>query len=1264
MRIKIIKDYLVNNKLTKQILRYLTCIILTMAVLYSSIVFAINILCFTYNHSVKTKNIILKKIGKIVGADLNIDRISFNWLEFYHFNLGVQNISLTKPNINIKNAYFSISYSTFAKLQPIFHKILIDGINLKILVDKENKIYLNGMELPNSENSDHTTLNKFILSQHKVDITNFVISYQDKKRLITVNNQNLSLHLNNMFQDHTFLLKLLNNTDHFVDIKFYWKSPRGIYSFSDPDMFKNNLDISILNKFQYSENKKIKNIDFMLDLIVKDGYVKKIDGEFNIDNKLIDKVMAPSLKGKIIIEQSENNQFDYKVKSNNLKINSNLIDIKNYLEISGVKNTQQIILKNINLDNLQDELKSLKNYMNISLNGRIPKIEYKWQGSILHPKQYHASVELNNVSVETGKLFFLKNATAVITSEDQHLDINLNSQNTVLRLSNVFQQDILFKQLYGKISATFDNNTLSLNSKELNVVTPDFKSKLSIFYSKKNDKNPKNFGYLKIIANMPFINADKVDWYLPKAGIPSPVHQYLKMSLVGGHAQDAYLDLEGNLYDFPFNNGKGKFYIHADVIDGKMLYLDKWPTLNNIKGKFILDNNTITVIGDTADCLDTIKINKVKVFIPDYTADNPILKADGDINSTVSDALNYLSNIPIDNIANKLKNYLQITGNTKANLNLSVPLSKPENTTVMVTAKFLNDIIKFNEKNSIEVNDINGEILFKNNQLFANNISAKVQQNPIIINIMPVSKLTRINIKSQHFDYENFINYYYPNLKGIIKGNANSLVNIDINTEELEHVYFNSDLIGVAVNLPSPLYKEKNEARPLNAEISFTPNITAVMNIGKVLQSQITFDNNSLQQIHVNIGENSTTNLINQNYKSLITVNTDSIEIAEWKKILSPYFGNSTSSELDSLYISIKTKKLLLDGNSLGEANSNITINKNIIKATFASNIANLTAQYANNICDLNIEKINLNKVIEQFKNINKSKNVDNNKALHLSSHIPKINLHINKLEFNDFVATLDTTLNSDQNNIYTTKGTINNPDIHINFGLISYCIYCNDSTNLRNAIYFSSDIKNSGNIIKEITHKNIIREGSGKIFGSIYWDKLSMNNITVKINGALTKGFLLKTQGFIERIFSFFSLQGIKDIGNANLFNSDLAFNKLNFDASLDHSTLHVNKVLIANDFINIFSTVDIYNNFTMINGYLVATPKVSTNIVLMSGIVAGLVVTAPILPVVLPVVGVVGGKSYFSSNEAEDPIHAMLTNTYCISGPISNSSLKSCSL
>jgi uncharacterized protein YhdP len=1262
MHIKIMKDYLINSKLTKQLLRYLAFIILTMIIIYSSIVVIINVLCFTYNHSVKTKNIILKKIGKVAGINLNISGISFNWREFYHINLTVNDINIIKPDIKIGKVYFAISYSTFAKFQPIFHKISVDGINLKFVVDKENKIYLNGMELPNSDNSDHTELNKFILSQNQVDITNFIISYQDKKRLITIDNQNLNFHLKNIFQEHTLLLKLLNNSDHFVDLKFYWKSPRGVYSFSDPDMFKNNLDISILNKFQYFENKKIKNIDFMLDLIVKDGYVKKIDGEFNIDNKLIDKVLAPSLKGKIIIEQNEHNQFDYKVKSNNLKINDNLLDIKNYLEISGIKNTQQIILKNINLDNLQNELKAIKNYMNITLSGRIPKIEYKWQGSILHPTQYDASIELNNVSIENGKTFFIKHATAVINSEKKHLNIDLNSQNTILRLSNIFQQDLTFKQLSGKINVSFENDVLSLKSPELNIVTPDFKSKLSLLYTKKKDKNPKNFGYLKIIANMPSINANKVDWYLPKVGIPAPVHQYLKMSLVGGHAQDAYLDLEGNLYDFPFNNGKGKFYIHADVIGGKMLYLDKWPTLNNIKGKFILDNNTITVIGDTADCLDKIKISKVKVFIPDYTADNPILKADGEINSAVSDALNYLSNIPIDNIANKLKNYLQIVGNTKASLNLNVPLSKPENTTTEVNAKLLNNIIKFNAKNAAEVNDINGEILFKNNQLLANNISAKIQQNPILINIMPVNKLTRINMKSSHFDYENFINYYYPNLKGIIKGNANSLLNIDINTEELEHISFNSDLVGVAINLPAPLQKAQNEARPLTAEISFNPKIVANINIDKILQSQISFNNDSLEQIYINIGENSTPNLVNQNYKSLITVNTDSIEIAEWKKILFPYFVNNTASELDSLYVSIKTKQLLLNGNSFGEANSNISVNKDSIKATFASTIANLTAQYTNNIWDLNVDKINLNKIIEQFKIINKSKNVENvdsSKSLHISSHLPKINLHINKLQFNDFIATLDTTLNSDQNNIYTTKGVISNSDIHVNFGLISYCIYCNDSINSRNAIYFSSDIKNSGNIIKQITHKNVIRQGSGKLSGSVYWDKLSLNNIVININGELTKGYLLKTQGLIERIFSFFSLQGIKDIGNANLFNSDLAFNKLNFDAELDHSNLHVNKVLISNDFINIFSTVDIYNNFSTINGYLIATPQIGQSVAIISGIVAGAAVVA--MPIMIPIVG---GAAYLGGTAIGDPLNSVLTNTYCISGPIENSSLKSCSL
>lgn len=1246
----IIKYILVSRKYV-----FIPCYILLC--LFSITLILINIICITYNHSPKAHKMLTAIVAKKTGIDFHINTLEFNWKEFYHPNIIVNYISISQPKIVIQNAYVSIAYQSLWKLAPIFNNIIVNGIKINAILDKSGNLSINQYQIKDSNKSSNLEkISKFILTQHHIEIVNFIISYIDQKRLITVNNQNLHFILVNKSLAHDFLIKLLNNKERFFFVNLSWISPKDIFSLTDPNMFQKDLDIKLIHKSSYTDdNVNYKKLNFATDIKIKDGHIKAIKGDFDIDQKTIDKIPIPSVKGNISLEQSSSNEYDYSVKSNNLKINNSSVDVRNYLEVNGNSNQQQIILKNINLNNLQDELKALKNYMNITLSGAISRIQYNWHGAILHPKTYELFLDTKNLSINLGKNIFFKNLTSNIAAKNGNLHIDLNSTNAILRLSDIFQQDIIFKTLTGTVDANFENNIVNLNGKNLAITTPDFSAKLSVSYSRENNKDPKNFGYLKILASLPYVNANKVDWYLPKTGIPLAVHQYLKMSLIGGHAENASLDLDGNLYDFPFNNGKGKFYIKADVVNGKMLYLDKWPTLNNIMGKFILSNNTITILGNSADCLDKIKINKVKVFLPDFTADAPLLVANGELNSSVSDALGYLSQIPIENISTKIKEYLHISGNTVATLDLKVPLSKPENTTIKVDANLLNNIITFANNSSIDINQINGVITFANNNLYANNITAQIENNPIIINIKPANNLTRININAHTFNYESFIEKYASNLKGIIIGGADTALNIDLNSSSIDHIYLDTNLTGVAINLPAPLHKDKITNKKLSADISLDNGITANINLQDTLQSQMIFVNNQMKQLYVNIGNVTNKNIINSEYKSLVNINTDAIELAEWQKILAPYLqNNGNSSLIDSLYVYVNTKNLMLYGYNLGATTTEATLKDKITTINLKSKTINANIDYSNNIFNIKLNQFNINNILSSLKQSNKKIT-----SLYLDQQLPTINLHIDKLKFNDFEGQFDTILNSDQSNLYTKHGTLSNKDMILNFSFISYCIYCKSDAPSKNALNFNADIKNSGNLIKNITHKNIIKEGSGKLSGSIYWDKLSLNSITTKINGQLTKGYLLKTQGLIERIFSFFSLQGIKDIGNANLFNSDLAFNKLSFDADLDHSVLYVNKVLIVNDFINIFATVDIKDNFNTINGYLIATPQIVQSVAIISGIAAGAVVVAT--PILIPIIG---GAVYFGGSAIGDPLNAVLTNTYCISGTLSNSSLKSCSL
>lgn len=1254
-----------NNINHQKIIHSFVCYISIVAMIYGLVIITINIFCFGYNHSNIIKQKALKPIKAITGLNINIEKIYFNWHQFYRLNLTANKLTISNFNLNIEYAYFSLSYWSLIKIQPVFDKIQISNSLINLNIDKNQNIYFNNTKINISNNkTNQRKIDKFILNQKQIKINNINFSYQNENSSIRFSQHHLNLELNNDGLYHQFWLKMFNeNNSNFSNISFNWLSTKNIYSLTDPAMFKRDLNFKIINKLSYQNYQhKQKNIDFDLHLIVKNGYLYKFNGNFNIDKQIIYHLLTPSLKGKIYIEQNKGDIFDYHIQSNNLQLNDQVIDIKNYLNITNNHDKHIIQFHNINLNQMEDKFKSLCTFLHIRAYGQISQLKYSWQGAIFYPKQYNAIIDAHNITITNGQKFFIKNATAVIEVENNHSVIHVQSHNLALRVNNIFQQDLIFKKLEGNIKINKLDHGLDIQSENLQLITNDFMATTNIFYSMQTSSNRHNLNFLKITAHIPDVNINKVDNYLPNSGIPSSVHKYLKMSLLDGHAHNTDLEIAGDLSNFPFKeNSNEKFLITTEILNGKMRYLNQWPPLEYINGKFTLKNRSITINAENAYCLQAIKLDKAQVTIPDYTANNPVLNASGKIFSNAEYILKYLSETKI--LSSNLNQYLQFFGHIDSLLTLKVPLSTPEKTDVIVLAKLLNNKIKTYQSPAIEVNSINGIINVHNQHLSAHNIAGKIGNSSLKINIYPVHNKMTININAHSFNYSDFINQYYPSLKNIISGQANTNVDINLSSQTVDNIILNSDLLGLNINLPYPLYKNQSNITPLKAVVSFKnlPEIKTMV-VSDNLQLAAIIEQNQVKNMNVKIGHNTADISIPNNYHYTFLLNSDYLDLNQWQKSLYPYYNKNNQSQLNSIYVATNINNLILNGNNLGHTQSRWYINNNLIQSKVNNQHFMLSAHYQNKICKINIKQID----IEQLsKLLNSSKNdiKSNDHGWHLTSTLPNIDLHIEQLKFKKITASLDSKFTSHNHSIQAL-GSLANKDINLNFTANFYCIYCPLDTNSKNSIYINADIKNFGNITEQITNKNIIAKGNGKITGNIYWDKLFLDNIKAKITGKLHNGFLLKTQGLIERVLSLFSLQGIKDIHNANLFNSDLAFQSMSFDFDLNNSIIKGNKILIVNDFINIFSTINIINNFNNIEGYLIATPQLGNNIALISaGIAVGFAVI-PILPVVLPVIGVIGGQSYFNANGSNDHIRDMFTNTYCISGSMSDISFASCSL
>jgi len=323
-----------------------------------------------------------------------------------------------------------------------------------------------------------------------------------------------------------------------------------------------------------------------------------------------------------------------------------------------------------------------------------------------------------------------------------------------------------------------------------------------------------------IVARATRAEGKHVYKYVPKIG--PALTAWLQRAVLAGTSSDVRFRLRGNLDDFPFDDPKtGEFKITAHVTGGALDYAEGWPSLANIAGDLLFDGRKLRITSPRANAFGT-QLSNVVVAMPDLFGGHPELLVDGQARGPLGEFLKYIAQSPVRGFLDGFTDRWAGDGPSDLTLHLELPIEDLGRAQIAGTFQFANDTLDMGPGEP-PLARVNGRVEFTQSSVSARNLTAQTLGGSVNVQLATrtadgaegaivssvqgtvdsalLAKALELPIANQ---LRGPIQFRLSTSRSKGQGSGASV--------------FESQLAGVAIDLPAPFAKQAAESWPLKIE--------------------------------------------------------------------------------------------------------------------------------------------------------------------------------------------------------------------------------------------------------------------------------------------------------------------------------------------------------------------------------------------------------------------------------------------------------------
>ena len=355
----------------------------------------------------------------------------------------------------------------------------------------------------------------------------------------------------------------------------------------------------------------------------------------------------------------------------------------------------------------------------------------------------------------------------------------------------------------------------------------------------------------------------RIQPYLPARVFSPALNEWLNAAFLAGSINNGHAILKGSSADFPYENGQGEFSVTGHINDIDLHFAPHWPALKQLRGQLSFIGRKMFINIDHANLSD-ISIGTIAAQIPYLGDDKPqILTVNAPhISTDLGTALAFVRVSPLKKTVGKLFANLDLAGASALDLQLIIPLSRPDDLNVRGNLAIDNGQLSVLPL-KLHLNNLHGKVSFTENTTLAKTISATLFNEPFTFSLDTLPGAgPHHTLRAQFVTEVAFaaIKKWQNLAVTQVSGKTPLAGTLLLALNAPKQVELRSDLVGIAIQTPKLLAKTAAMARPAKLIIT-EPEVGPVLvkvSYGKHLSAGLqivkSHDRNILKAAQVVIG--------------------------------------------------------------------------------------------------------------------------------------------------------------------------------------------------------------------------------------------------------------------------------------------------------------------------------------------------------------------------------------------------------------------------
>ncbi len=437
--------------------------------------------------------------------------------------------------------------------------------------------------------------------------------------------------------------------------------------------------------------------------------------------------------------------------------------------------------------------------------------------------RYSVSANLDGVGVAAGDgRPGVRGFSAAVRANHSGGSLEIRSQDMVVDIARYLSEPVAIDDAYGTVVWLRRGNSMTILSDSIAVRNADFDSLSSVQITMDEGRSP----VIDLASNWSITDIGSAKRFIPAGLLTPKLHQWFQNALVSGEIPRGSMRLYGPLDKYPFDADEGRFLLEANVRNATLRYLDRWPAAELIDLDIVIDNTRL--YSQRNHSLNQgIELVDAKVEIVDLR--NPVLKIEAFSSGTLESLRDFAINSPIADIFGGQLDHTTVSGDASFSIELNVPLKDSRNFTFKTRILTSNGSVQF-AGFAPAITELRGAVSIERDAISSESLVGQLLGQPVSIELLAAPAgmpQFRIMAKARGVaTAAGLVDELGLPLDGMLDGETTYQADIyfprtDLDSPSPLTIRIASDLDGLAVNVPEPFTKARDEAFLIAGDIKF-----------------------------------------------------------------------------------------------------------------------------------------------------------------------------------------------------------------------------------------------------------------------------------------------------------------------------------------------------------------------------------------------------------------------------------------------------------